>query len=419
MQTPRSQSSETMTKIRLKTGSLKSLDKKEIHSSPNTSGSLVERIVVTPSVQDILTEREETPVTTMKQGLERSILSGREVHKSTAPPEGVVHKSTAPSSLRLKLECPKDEELFHNIAIKEKLDGRLDEASFVVKEEIPDLEEEVPILDKTCLVPVKKEQEDLDHLPIDIKVEIPNATDFEAQSSEKRKFKCNLCDYTSRQKWNLKAHKESQHDGVRYYCNLCDHSASTLRYLQTHKESRHEGKKYPCDECDYAATQPGNLKLHKRSKHDGITYPCDQCDYLAVCVANLKRHKHTKHMGIRYQCDQCEFNGATHATLKRHIESIHEGIRYLCDQCNYSASQQGDLKLHKQSKHENITYPCDLCNNVATTPQGLKRHKESKHYGITYPCDQCEHVATQAGSLTRHKKRKHSNQVDAILILKS
>ena len=40
MQTPRSQSSETMTKIRLKTGSLKSLDKKAIHSSPNTSGSL-------------------------------------------------------------------------------------------------------------------------------------------------------------------------------------------------------------------------------------------------------------------------------------------------------------------------------------------------------------------------------------------
>ena len=44
-------------------------------------------------------------------------------------------------------------------------------------------------------------------------------------------------------------------------------------------EIKHRGVDH-CDQCDYAALTLGDLKRHKESKHEGIRYPCDQCDYV-------------------------------------------------------------------------------------------------------------------------------------------
>ena len=89
MQTPRSQSSETMTKIRLKTGSLKSLDKKEIHSSPNTSGSLgkTHKKVVFSYWLDHWegggTTKEKTPFFYDLKKITRTSWNARKINKTT------------------------------------------------------------------------------------------------------------------------------------------------------------------------------------------------------------------------------------------------------------------------------------------------------------------------------------------------
>ena len=61
------------------------------------------------------------------------------------------------------------------------------------------------------------------------------------------------------------------------------------------------------DQCDYIATHSGNLKIHKKSQHEGVRYPCDQCDYIATTYGHLKIHKENKHEGVRYPCDQCDY----------------------------------------------------------------------------------------------------------------
>ena len=43
-------------------------------------------------------------------------------------------------------------------------------------------------------------------------------------------------------------------------------------------------------QCDYKANFAGNLKKHRESIHEGVRYPCDQCDYRATTKGNLEKH---------------------------------------------------------------------------------------------------------------------------------
>ena len=47
--------------------------------------------------------------------------------------------------------------------------------------------------------------------------------------------------------------------------------------------------------CEYAATSAHNLKLHKKSMHEGLRYPCDVCEFASTRISDLKRHKLKKH----------------------------------------------------------------------------------------------------------------------------
>ena len=50
-----------------------------------------------------------------------------------------------------------------------------------------------------------------------------------------------------------------------------------------------------CDRCGYLAASPIDLKSHKESKHEGIRYPCDECDYIAKLPSYLSKHKRSRH----------------------------------------------------------------------------------------------------------------------------
>ena len=53
--------------------------------------------------------------------------------------------------------------------------------------------------------------------------------------------------------------------------------------------------KNSCNHCAYQTAVQSNLKIHKQSIHEGVKYFCDQCEYQAGQKTNLKRHISTKH----------------------------------------------------------------------------------------------------------------------------
>ena len=46
-----------------------------------------------------------------------------------------------------------------------------------------------------------------------------------------------------------------------------------------HKAAIHKGITYKCDLCEYTAKQKGSVDAHKRGHHGGENFTCDQCDY--------------------------------------------------------------------------------------------------------------------------------------------
>ena len=260
-------------------------------------------------------------------------------------------------------------------------------------------------------------------------------------------YPCDQCEYIAiGNKQNLKRHKESIHEGIRYSCDLCGSAFTKPSALTRHRKLKHEGiiyqcdqceykgaslyrhirtthkgVRYPCDQCEHASTTKQGLTKHKKAKHYS-SLQCDQCEYTAIELSGLKQHKKTEHEENRLPCDQCDYSATTRQNLGKHHASKHEGIRYPCELCDYLATQPSSLKLHIKTKHtvliDNIKadYPCDQCNYSAKTKQNLGKHKASKHEGIRYPCELCDYLATQPCSLKVHIKTKHNVMIDKIKV---
>ena len=45
-----------------------------------------------------------------------------------------------------------------------------------------------------------------------------------------------------------------------------------------------------CDQCDCKAIQKQQVKIHKQSKHDDMKYTCDQCDDKTTYMNSLNFH---------------------------------------------------------------------------------------------------------------------------------
>jgi KRAB domain-containing zinc finger protein len=85
----------------------------------------------------------------------------------------------------------------------------------------------------------------------------------------------------------------------RFWCDVCDYSSNQRSNLKTHSNAVHLGKKgFKCDICDQAFSQKGSLKKHVNVVHKNITrYSCDLCDFSSYYRANLETHSKSVHLG--------------------------------------------------------------------------------------------------------------------------
>lgn len=56
-----------------------------------------------------------------------------------------------------------------------------------------------------------------------------------------RKYQCSLCEYSARDKYNMRLHLERRHQlGLGYYCPHCGHHCKTKADLSTHTIKQHK-----------------------------------------------------------------------------------------------------------------------------------------------------------------------------------
>lgn len=173
---------------------------------------------------------------------------------------------------------------------------------------------------------------------------------------QRAQFVCDLCSHTTFTKRAMNNHKAVKHEGRRdYLCDQCDKRFGYVDDLKRHRMSMHENVRYTCETCGFQTSHPGSLSGHVKRVHRNLrTAMCDQCDYKAWCRSALARHQRAVHEKLKaYSCDLCSFTTANPSSIQRHRFSVHfKKARYLCPHCDCAMVLRYNLKKHIESVHK-------------------------------------------------------------------
>ena len=111
---------------------------------------------------------------------------------------------------------------------------------------------------------------------------------------------------------------------------------------------RKEDNMYACDHCHFSTKNKSNLKAHRNAKHLGVKYPCDQCDYKASYSNHLRQHKRVKHEGVNFPCELCLFTTSQKSKLKLHLREKHGASQDLNQkQVSLSLESPASSNIHR------------------------------------------------------------------------
>jgi len=75
-------------------------------------------------------------------------------------------------------------------------------------------------------------------------------------------------------------------------CEECDFKATSKRDVMKHYKAVHmKERKYKCDICGYSTTRKALLKQHISNAHGGRKFKCEICGYSASSQRSLTKHQ--------------------------------------------------------------------------------------------------------------------------------
>ena len=162
-------------------------------------------------------------------------------------------------------------------------------------------------------------------------------------SKSNSKYRCDHCDFTTKNQRLLKQHTTMKHEGYRRLTQLTD------KFTIVEKENL---RLYSCKECEYENPNATNIKRHIETKHLDMCFPCDQCGYIGTRMQSLRYHINTVHEKLlQHSCKKCEEKFIHYEALRSHVDTVHLGISYDCKQCKSKFTRPGNLNKHVRLFH--------------------------------------------------------------------
>ena len=227
-------------------------------------------------------------------------------------------------------------------------------------------------------------------------------------------YKCDQCNFTTEDKYQLSSHKKAKHSGILYDCDECDHQSAYKKNLYRHKRMKHpsfpnnwgeEGKEKlngilaekelrVNDVLENSEESFSKEKLSNGQVEEGSRFKRspeqkfvkieanDSSEERYNDEANISNTLHTQRAG--YKCTQCDLKTLSKSHLKSHMIWKHSGIRYDCGECNYQTAYKKSLKRHKWGAHQIIAESALTCvqcdNNYPFDSQDLLSKHIKKHH---------------------------------------
>ncbi|XP_031635440.1 transcriptional repressor CTCF-like [Contarinia nasturtii] len=146
------------------------------------------------------------------------------------------------------------------------------------------------------------------------------------QFEVKKRFTCDLCEYSSNRKGDLKKHTRTHTGEKPYQCDICRKEFTNMQSLKNHKLTHTEEFPFHCRGCF-----EGFPQKTERDDHEKLCkarcYECHICKkFVNVGITHLKRHM-LKHNGKKsFRCEICMKSFTQKCNLKAHLKTIHSRI---------------------------------------------------------------------------------------------
>ena len=113
---------------------------------------------------------------------------------------------------------------------------------------------------------------------------------------EKKEYECEDCYQKFSFESELTAHRMKHRTTPAFTCMFpwCNKVFMRMSELNLHVVT-HSGKTYYCNKCEYETNNPRNLRDHKRSHSDELRYKCKYCEERFKYTSGRKRHTDSTH----------------------------------------------------------------------------------------------------------------------------
>ena len=233
-------------------------------------------------------------------------------------------------------------------------------------------------------------------------------------------IKCDQCDYTGRNMKLLRRHKERMHvdyNSPKNTCKDCGLQCETKDKLYYHrlKNHRNDKKMSKCDKCDFEAATYWQIKKHKQQEHDEqANHVCHICSKGFLLPAILSNHIDRVHnkVGQSVVCEKCGKSYDNALALKDHMFGVHK-VFFLCTLCEQIFTSRSKLKLHLTNEHKlacdiHHVCICPQCQRCFKTSSDVNDHLRNEH-GLQnqHSCPKCDKRFPLKPMLTLHQIEMH------------
>ncbi|KAF6198339.1 hypothetical protein GE061_008087 [Apolygus lucorum] len=153
-----------------------------------------------------------------------------------------------------------------------------------------------------------------------------------------------------------------------------------------------------------SSAHKGNMKSHIRTHTKEKPWKCDSCDLRFSTSSGLKNHK-MNHEGVRrFQCDMCDYRSVQEVTMKQHVDQVHLNLTpYQCHECGYRCYSKRTLRLHIVV-HMGTEYRCKMpgCSYLSDSRRRLADHKRKHAFMKPFCCKQCPFESQTTALMTKH-----------------
>ncbi|CAG9820620.1 unnamed protein product [Phaedon cochleariae] len=245
-----------------------------------------------------------------------------------------------------------------------------------------------------------------------------------------RHFKCPICDFASKTGNGLANHATTKHGNVKlkishekkkFKCDICDYQTPNKHYFKLHQVKHKEipdEEMHKCDKCSFKTKWASVLKSHHQVRHSNFTFKCPMCSFETKHRKCISQHINVRH-GLRtklYKCKICSFSSKWLASIINH-QSVHKAPALKCTKCDFKTRYPKSLRNHLRDMHNSLAksnvkpdkskekFQCACCPFETDNIRGLSVHINRKHkesVNDIYECDQCPFSTKNRSTFTNH-----------------